>query len=220
MRSNVKFMKEVTDAVASTENDTIIKFKAKRAGEASNILKKLLPSLNPRLYFFLRVIVVTLSTGEKEILLTSLLDKAKYPYAIFKDLYFKRWGVEVEYSFKKETMEIENFSGKSCVAVEQDFHAAIMVGNIQALLSYEAQSEVIKDIGRPKKYLYKTNRNVGIAILKDSLIEALMHPEICIKTYCDDLKQIMKRNLVPIRRGRSRPRKRRHLTHKYHISQR
>jgi len=167
MRCNTKFMKEVNNAVDSGKKDTIIEFKAKRGGEAWNVLKKKIPSINTHDRFCIRVLVVTLATGEEEILLTSLLDKIKYPYSIFKGLYFNRWGIEVEYGFKKGSMEIENFSGKSCVAVEQDFHAAILVGNVQALLAHEAQGEMVHQFDY-KKHNYKVNKNVGIAILKHS----------------------------------------------------
>jgi hypothetical protein len=219
MRCNTQFIKEVKDVVALNKKDTIIKFKAKRVGKTWNTLKKLFPFLKPRDLFSIRVLVVTLNTGEKEILLTSLLDKIQYPYRVFKDLYFKRWNIEEEYGFKKETIEIENFSGKSSIAVEQDFHAAIMVGNVQALLAHEAQDEM-KQHTHSKKYNYKINKNVGIALLKDNLIDALIHPKMCLKAFSNRVKQLMKRNLIPIRPGRSRPRKRKHLSQKYHMSQR
>lgn len=218
MRCSTKFMKEVNAVVASGKKDAIIKFKAKRAG---NILKELFPGLSPRHSFSIRVLVVTLSTGEKEILLTSLLNKIQYPYGIFKNLYNKRWGIEVEYGFKKESIEIENFSGKSCLAVEQDFHAAILVGNIHALLVHEAEDEIKhEEIGYAKKYNYKVNKSVGISILKNELIGALIHPEICLHTFSNRVKQLMKRNQVPIRSGRSNPRKKRHCSQKYHMNQR
>lgn len=221
MRSNTQFMKEVNEVIALNKKDTIIKFKAKRAGEAWKALKKLFPHLNSKDCFSLRVLVVTLSTGEKEILLTSLLDKIQYPYKIFKDLYFKRWGIEEEYGFKKGSIEIENFSGKSCTAVEQDFYAAIMVGNVHALLAYEAQNEMKQqEKAGSNKYDYKINKNVGVAILKDNLIDALIQPNICLKAFSNRIKQVMKRNLVPIRPGRSRPRKKKHLNHKYHMNKR
>jgi hypothetical protein len=221
MRSNTKFMKEVSDVIDLNKKDIIIKFKAKRVGNAWNILKKLFPFLKPQDCFSLRVVIVTLCTGEKEILLTSLLDKVQYPYKIFKDLYFRRWGIEVEYGFKKGSIEIENFSGKSCIAVEQDFNAAIVVGNVNALLAREAQDEIEQqeDI-RTKKYEHKINKNIGIAILKNNLVEALLCCEICLEDFSNRVKHLMKRNLVPIRPGRSNPRRKKHRSQKYHMSQR
>lgn len=44
-----------------------------------------------------RLIRITLPSGQTEILMTSLFDKNIYPYEIFKSLYFQRWGVEEDY---------------------------------------------------------------------------------------------------------------------------
>ena len=41
-----------------------------------------------------RLVRVRLSTGEWEVLVTSLLDEARYPNAEFLALYGKRWGIE------------------------------------------------------------------------------------------------------------------------------
>jgi hypothetical protein len=45
--------------------------------------------------FKLRLVKVILDTGEVEILATTLLDNNKYPLEIFKELYFKRWGLKL-----------------------------------------------------------------------------------------------------------------------------
>jgi hypothetical protein len=37
---------------------------------------------------------IELDSGETEVLITSLLDQTRYPYAVFKDLYHQRWPVE------------------------------------------------------------------------------------------------------------------------------
>jgi hypothetical protein len=80
-----------------------------------------------------------------------------------------------------------------------------MVGNVHALLAHEAQNEIEQqETSYEKKYDYKINKNIGIAILKDNLIEA----------------RLMKKNLVPIRPERSFSRKKKHLCHKYHMNQR
>jgi hypothetical protein len=222
MRSNTKFLKEVNEVVVSGKKDVVIKIKAKKLRkEAWKKLKELFPDLTKNDCFSLRVVLVQLKTGETEILLTSLLQKTDYPYKIFKDLYFKRWGIEENYDFKKNVIEIENFSGKSCLAVEQDFHAAGLIGNVHAILAFEAENE-IKDKGKEnfQKHQYKINKNVSLAVLKDNLIEVLIDPKMSLENFCKIVKQIMKRNLVPIRPGRSYPRRKKHYAQKYHMSQR
>lgn len=50
----------------------------------------------------LRLIRVELDNGEIEVLITSLIDEHEYPHEIFKELYHKRWPVEVDYLFMNE----------------------------------------------------------------------------------------------------------------------
>ena len=56
---------------------------------------------------------ITLDSGAVEVLGTSLLDQARYPYAVFKDLYHHRWPVEEDYKVLKLRVAVENWSGKS-----------------------------------------------------------------------------------------------------------
>jgi len=77
-----------------------------------------------------RFIRVQLSTGEYEVLATSLLDTELYPYEIFKELYYYRWGVETFYGKLKTRLGLENFSGLSVEAVKQDFHVAVLLTGV------------------------------------------------------------------------------------------
>ncbi|MGX8249036.1 transposase, partial [Escherichia coli] len=71
----------------------------------------------------LRLIRVELASGESEVLLTSLLDRQAFPAEVFADLYHRRWGIETDYRRLKQTLCLDNFSGRSVTAVKQDFHA-------------------------------------------------------------------------------------------------
>ena len=72
----------------------------------------------------LRLVRVELG-NEVEVLITNLMDSDKYPVGLFKSLYHLRWGIEENYKRLKQWVEIENFSGKSTLSVQQDFHAKI-----------------------------------------------------------------------------------------------
>lgn len=223
MRCNGQFIKEVNEVVSQGKKDKIINFSAKRTGAAKIELENLYPNLDKNEKFSLRVVVVTLSTGEKEILLTSLLDQCKYPYKIFRELYFKRWGAEENYKFYKFQLEIENFSGKSCLAVEQDFHATILAGNARALLALEAANEIANLKAKtshvtPKKYIYEINKKVSMDRLKNEFVAVLLDPEANIEHFCDRVKNTMIRNLVPKRPGRHFKRIRKHPHRKYHMN--
>jgi Transposase DDE domain len=223
MRCNTKFIKEVDDVSKGRKKDVIVNFSAKRTGAAKAELQKLFPNLDIKEEFSIRVVIVTLSTGEKEILLTSLLDREKYPYKIFRAFYFKRWGVEENYKFYKLQLEIENFSGKSCLAVEQDFHATILAANARGVLALEAANEMnglqanSSDLDQ-KKYVYEINKKVSMERLKDEFVSILLDPEANIEHFCVKVKNTMKHNLVPIRPGRHFKRIRKHKHRKYHMN--
>src|SRR6056297_3164280 len=71
-----------------------------------------------------RVIRVKISDNVLEVLISSLLDeevKAKD----FKELYFRRWNIETKYDDLKNKLQIENFTGATKIAIEQDFYASI-----------------------------------------------------------------------------------------------
>jgi len=57
--------------------------------------------------FKLRLVKVILDTGEVEVLATTLLDKEKYSLGIFRELYFKRWGIETNYNRLKSNIHVE-----------------------------------------------------------------------------------------------------------------
>lgn len=223
MRCNSKFMKEVDDAVKNGEKDTLIDFSAKRTGVAKAELHKLFSGLDKKEGFSIRVLLITLKTGEIEILLTSLVDKEQYPYSIFQELYFKRWGTEENYKFYKLQLEIENFSGKSCFVVEQDFQATILAANARALLAWEATRELVGSqegftIADTRKYIYEINKSVSMECLKNEFAAVLLDSNSDIEKFCVKVKKTMKRNLVPIRPGRQFERTRKHPHRKHHMN--
>ena len=116
-----------------------------------------------------------LSSGETEILITNLGRKA-FKTADFKDLYHLRWGVETKYNTLKNKLDIEDFSGKTLVTVQQDFYATLFLSNISAAAKTEAD-DIIRSNNAAKdlKHEYKTNENILIGKLKDKLILILLN---------------------------------------------
>lgn len=147
-----------------------------------------------------RLVRVKLDAGEDEILITSLLDEEKYPSAIFKELYFMRWGVETYYDEFKNNLRADIFSGYSDTAIQQDFNAAIFISNLQNLLVNNADEELKKQ-GRKVKHKHKVNRNTSYGFMKDRVISIFFsdkgHAEIT-----KELKYLFLKNTVPIRPGR------------------
>ena len=204
MRCSTAWLSVVKQILKSDKRDEIIEITPRMlVGKQRKEFQKKFPDVCLKFRIKIRVLIVDLSTGEKEILITSLLDKHEFKYEVFKELYHLRWGGEENYKFHKVRIEIENFSGKTTHAIEQDFHATVFTANVRALLAEEAQEE-LEQIHPKKqlKYDYKINKNISIGILKDEIAEVLFDPGNDLKAFCKRLKQEMKKSTVPIRPGR------------------
>ena len=153
--------------------------------------------------FKLRFIKVILDTGEIEVLATTLLDKEKYRVEIFKDLYFKRWGIETNFDHLKSNIHVEEFTGLSEIAIRQDFYVSVFINNLQSIIALDSKEEMDKE-KKDKKYEYKINRNLSLGCMKDRIIEILTSDN---PRYYEELKELFKMNPNPIRMGRKNPRK-------------
>ena len=139
MRVSKSFLKEVNEVKS---NDEVVTFRYKD--------KK----------YRLRVIKFMLDSGEEEILVSSLMDKS-FTVADFKELYFKRWGIEVKYDELKHRLQVENFTGKTPISVKQDFYATIFLSNMFVLAKMQSDDEIQEKNDRKElKYEYQTNVNI------------------------------------------------------------
>lgn len=153
----------------------------------------------------LRLVKVLLSSGETEILITSLRDNQQFPTFVFKQLYFKRWGIETFYDKLKNKIRIEDFSGYSDTCVQQDYYCSLLMSNLQSLLCSEANDEIKSNSGNGKKYEYKVNVNLSLGFIKNRLVDILLNSQPAEKTL-DQIKSLFIKNKIPIRPGRSLPR--------------
>lgn len=164
--------------------------------------------------FKVRLVKVILHNGDVEVLITSLIDEEKYPTPIFKELYFMRWGVEVNYDHLKNNIELENFTGLSSIAVKQDFFANMFIANLQAIIARDAQFEIDKE-KRSNKRKYKVNKNLSLGFMKDRVIKILTSDD---PNYFEELKKLFKMEPVPIRENRTFPRNFHRTRRKYFIN--
>jgi hypothetical protein len=166
------------------------------------------PDLDPTWTLSLRVLTIALDDGRPEYLLTTLLDQEAFPASVFHGLYGKRWGSETYDDVLKNILEIENFTGKSVLAVRQDFYATVLTSNIQGIIQWELHEEIeTENRHAARKYQYRLNKNVSIGLLKDTLVTLLMeHGDL--QEFYTEMKDQMKRHRVPIRPGRRKPRTR------------
>ena len=118
-----------------------------------------------------RFVRVLLSTGEFEVLVTSLLDETLYPTYDFLALYGLRWGIESFYGLIKTRLTLENFTGLGVEAVKQDFYATIYRSGLESILTGTAQT--ILD-AKDTQYPQKVNRAVSFNAIKTQAFTLLM----------------------------------------------
>lgn len=131
-----------------------------------------------------RLVSIPLPGGEKEILCTSLLDSRKYPVRDIAELYHLRWNQEEGYKLLKARMEVENFSGKTALAVKQDFFAKVFIMSLCANLAFPIEEKLRKEYMQEKglKHQQKINRTNALSMTR----------EICIGLF---LKKMIKKAL-------------------------
>jgi hypothetical protein len=151
----------------------------------------------------LRFIKIRLETGEFEILATTLTDCDKYSYNVFKELYFKRWPIEEQYKFFKSRIEIENFTGKSVLAVQQDFYARVFMSNLSAMLSFSVKPQ-IKKAKTKIKLKYQINKTRAAAKMKNAGILLFFRDDVL--NILDDLFRLFAENVSCVRPNRKYPR--------------
>jgi len=156
-----------------------------------------------------RLVLVELENGEKEVLCTSLIDTARYPYDLFKDLYHIRWGIEEGYKLLKERLDLEDFSGKTAKAVKQDFHAKILMMTLCAALSFPVEEKVRKESLREKsnnlrKHEKKLNHTSALGMFYDIATGIFIKKDI--KGALEAFDRVMTKTCEIIRYGRANPR--------------
>ena len=119
-----------------------------------------------------RFVSLRLPSGELEVLVTSLLDEARYPTAEFLTVYHWRWGHETFYLMLKGRLELENFSGRTDAAIRQDVQAAVLLANLESALTEPAQAAL--NLPRtPATQPRQVNRANAYHALKDQVLDLL-----------------------------------------------
>ena len=118
-----------------------------------------------------RIVKFTLPSGEVETLMSNLFDLDE---SEFKDLYFKRWRIEVKYDVVKNKLKLPCFGGFSENVIMQDFWISMYLANMAAIAKNEADVK-IKEVREDKdnKHEYQANVNTLIGSLRDKLADAV-----------------------------------------------
>jgi hypothetical protein len=165
-----------------------------------------------------RLVTVRLASGELEVLATSLLDAAVYPTAAFGPVYWQRWGQETYYGRLKGRLDLEHCSGKTVEAVEQDFHATVLLSNVESVVAGVAQAQLAeRTAGRQQPA--QVNRAVSLHAIKYRLIE-LLSSRVPAEKVLAELTGWFQANPVSVRRGRTVPRRKPSPSRSYHYQRR
>ena len=117
-----------------------------------------------------RIVVVELDNGNKEILCTSLLCPVDTTTEDLKWLYHQRWSEEEAYKILKTRIDLANFSGMTNLSVKQDFYAAIFTMNMCAILAHPIAKKISNEKNMTRKHPRKINRTNAISFISKSWV--------------------------------------------------
>jgi len=166
-----------------------------------------------------RFVSLRLPTGELEVLATSLLEEALYPTEEFLTVYHWRWGHETFHLMLKGRLELENFSGRTVEAVKQDVQAAVLLTNLETVLSEPTQA-ALTERSTPQTQPLQVNRSNSYHALKLQVLD-LLYSDIPVGQVIHQLLKLFAGSPVSVRPQRKVPRRRRPSFHRsYHFQRR
>jgi len=195
----------VNKFLRSRKNDSVVTMSP--SYEAKKRCKELNLPVTP---IQLRLIRIRRPKGKTQVLATSLLDQHAFPAQEFADLYHQRWGIEEWFKILKCRLLVEQFSGLTPLAIEQDFHAKIFAANLCACLSQEAQALV----SSAKQSRYRVNFSYALSACKNVLPRFLLNQ--FSPNNLHSLIALISNTLERCRPMRSYPRRHRPIKPAYH----
>lgn len=145
-----------------------------------------------------RIVKFELPSGEIETLMTNLFDLREIE---FKELYFRRWRIEVKYYVVKNKLEMPCFGGFTENVIMQDFWISMYLANMAAIAKNEADEKIKEQrLGKDNKYEYQANVNTLIGSMRDRLADAVfsrnpLQREKKLRRIVDEIQK----SVVPIR---------------------
>ncbi len=130
-----------------------------------------------------RVIKLISPDGTLSVLLTNLLDVKHYPIEEIRNLYYRRWQVEVYYRDEKVSIEIEKFHSKNSNGIMQELFAAATMSIIARLLMDIAHAQDNKEDEPQFKHAVITFSKEIVFLTSD-------HPDVVIQIFNELLSDI------------------------------
>ncbi len=166
-----------------------------------------------------RFVSLRLPDGKLEVLATSLLEETLYPTEEFLTVYHWRWGHETFHLMLKGRLELENFSGRTVEAVRQDVQAAVLLANLESVLSEPSQAALSQQ-STPQTQPRQVNRSNSYHALKDQVLD-LLYRDIPVPSVINKLMKLFAGSPVAVRPDRKVRRRRKPSFHRsYHFQRR
>lgn len=142
----------------------------------------------------LRIVRFPISETTYETIITNL-DKEEFPSCKIKELYHMRWGIETSFRELKYSIGLTNFHSKKVEYIIQEIFARITMYNFCELITMHVMIQQ-----KDTKYGYQANFTAAINICKYFFR--------CLNDDSPpDVEALIQKNILPIRDGRSDPRK-------------
>ena len=151
-----------------------------------------------------RFVSVLLSTGEIEVLVTSLMNN-DFTQEDFKEAYHLRWGVEGYFNLVKGRLNLENFTGKTVGSVKQDFWSTIFISNLESILTEDVNEELNTRLTE-KQYKKGVNKAVSFNAIKNMAFDIFLNEKDRNKVF-ERMELLFQTTPIPKRPERSAPRK-------------
>lgn len=166
----------------------------------------------------LRFVEIESSNKNSDYLLTNLSSE-EFSYEEINELYRMRWGIETVFDVLKNKVNMVNFTGKKPRIIKQDIYVSIYICNLIHDIAHVTQSELEAQDTSNNKYKMKINKNLAIGILKEDILHILITDNIEVrKKLFNKIYEDIKRNLIPIRKGRSYKREKKYTSYKNPIN--
>lgn len=199
VRLKDSWWKEVNKMLTNGETDKVVTFSLPK--KQSDLPQKY---NRTQTHIEVRIVVIELDNGQKEILCTSLLDPHDTPKEDLKWLYHQRWSEEEVYKLLKCRTDLANFSGMTSLSVKQDFYAAIFTMNLCAVLAHPIAEKIRNEDNTNRKHPRKINRTNAISFVAKSWIGIFVKRKYRQFLKCFDYMLVNTTEIV--RPNRSNPR--------------
>ena len=145
----------------------------------------------------IRIVKVKLKNGIIETLFTNLPKEIANSQEL-KELYGDRWTIETDYDRLKNKLQIEKFTGRRKITIEQDFYSHIFIFNSLMAIKNDAEDNITRKPRKTNKheYEYKSNLNRLIGEIKEQMPELLSNDKEEVQKIVENIMEIGSKDLV------------------------